>query len=212
MHILAIDEAGKGCVIGPLVVCGVLISEEKVDELKKLGVKDSKLLTKEQRDIFFDKIEKLVVDYKIIKIPPSEIDDKTLNLNRLEAKKIVEIINSFEADVVVIDCPHPNTKTYENELTSSLEYNPKMVVEHKADLNHPEVAAASILAKVTRDNVIEKIKSKIGIDFGSGYPSDPKTKEFVDKYYDKYPEIFRKTWQTYKNVKKKKEQKKLGEF
>lgn len=79
-------------------------------------------------------------------------------------------------------------------------------------MNYPVVAAASILAKVTRDKEIDKIKKKIKVDFGSGYPSDPKTTEFLINNCNKFPEIFRKSWDSYKKVVEMKKQRKLGEF
>jgi len=85
-------------------------------------------------------------------------------------------------------------------------------MEHKADLNHLVVAAASIIAKVIRDRSIEKLKKKIGIDFGSGYMTDPKTKDFLEKYHDQYPSLFRRRWESYKDVEERKKQKTLGEF
>ena len=85
-------------------------------------------------------------------------------------------------------------------------------MEHKADLNHPSVAAASILAKVTRDREIQKIKAEIGQDLGSGYPSDPTTKAFLEQNYRAHPDIFRKSWQSYKNVVKQKDQRNLSDF
>ena len=100
------------------------------------------------------------------------------------------------------------TKSYIQEKLNS---KVKLIVEHKADTKYPTVAAASILAKVTRDREIEKIKKKIGIDFGSGYPSDPKTIEFVNKHWNKF-DIFRKSWSTYQKVAAKKSQSKLTGF
>jgi ribonuclease HII len=87
-------------------------------------------------------------------------------------------------------------------------------VEHKADVNHPACSAASILAKVTRDMEIEKIKKQIGVDFGSGYPSDPVTKKFLQDYGKKHKKdgIFRETWGTWQNFKTKKEQKSISDF
>ena len=88
----------------------------------------------------------------------------------------------------------------------------ELLVEHKADLNHISVSAASVLAKVTRDSEIEKIKKAIKEDFGSGYPSDPKTKAFLEKNFEKYPEIFRKTWSSHKEMINRKFQKSLSDF
>ncbi|MDO8510562.1 MAG: ribonuclease HII, partial [Nanoarchaeota archaeon] len=87
-----------------------------------------------------------------------------------------------------------------------------LIVEHKADVNYLPAAAASIVAKVIRDRHIEHLKKEIGIDFGSGYMSDPKTQDFLKKYYKKHPDLFRKSWQSYKNVENAAKQKKLGEF
>jgi len=85
------------------------------------------------------------------------------------------------------------------------------VIEHKADLNYVESAAASILAKVTRESEIEKIKKKTG-DFGSGYLTDPKTIEFFKEKAAKYPGIFRKTWAPYKKMLHMKNQKSMNDF
>ena len=207
----------RGPVIGPLVMCGVLIKEEDEAKLKSIGAKDSKLLTPRTREILFDQIKGMVKDYKIIIIPPADIDkvllSKDSNLNWLEADISAKIINVLKPDKVVLDCPSPNIKAYKAYVKKKID-NKKVVIvaEHKADVNFPVVSAASILAKVTRDREIEKLKKKIGIDFGSGYPSDERTKEFLKKYYKDFPDIFRKTWSSYKRVAGVKNQKKLGEF
>ena len=86
------------------------------------------------------------------------------------------------------------------------------VVEHKADVNHVECSAASILAKVTRDGEVEKIKKVVVEDFGSGYLSDPKTIAFFDKFFEVYPDIFRKSWAPYRDKVSGKSQRKLGDF
>lgn len=218
MLICGIDEAGRGPVIGPLVMCGILIKEEDEEKLKKLGVKDSKLLTKQQRNDLYNKIIKIAKKYKIIIVNPEEIDravngHNNLNLNWLEANKSAEIINTLNQEKAIIDCPSNNINKYKNYLSKKItNKKTELVLEHKADLNHPIVAAASILAKVTRDNEIEKIKNLIKADFGSGYPSDPKTQEFLEKNHKKYPKIFRKSWSSYSAVENKKKQKKLFDF
>ncbi len=164
----------------------------------------------------FDKIKKIIKSYKVIIISPQEIDktlaDKKTNLNWLEAIKSAEIINKLNPDKAILDCPSPNIKAYKAFLQKHLKKKIKLIVSHKADQLYPIVSAASIIAKVIRDNEIEKIKEKIGIDFGSGYPSDPLTVEFLKKNYRKYPEIFRKNWASYKELQKKKGQKSLSEF
>jgi len=214
--ICGIDEAGRGPVLGPLVMCGLLVKDEK--QLVKLQVKDSKLLTKEKREYLFAKIKDVSEKYEVIIINRDEIDRAVnghdgLNLNKLEARKSAEIINKLKPDQVIIDAPSNNIKSYKQYLIEFIE-NKKidMILEHKADLNFPVVSAASIIAKVTRDNEIEKIKKKIGINFGSGYMSDPKTVKFLEEYYEKYDYLFRKSWVSYQNVLNKKFQSKLEDF
>ena len=214
--ICGIDEAGRGPVIGPLVICGVLINEKDLPKLQALNPKDSKLLTSKRRSELEKRIKQVVKDYKIIKVSPKEIDSavesKTLNLNWLEAIKCAEIINSLKPNTVFLDCPSNNINAFSDYLKNYLD-NKKisLTCAHKADQKYIIVSAASIIAKTTRDFEIEKIKEKIGIDFNSGYPSDKKTQEFLKKYHNKFPEIFRKSWVSYKNIKKAK-QKSLAEF
>ena len=216
--VCGIDEAGRGPIIGPMVMCGVLTDEEGAAELKKIGAKDSKLLSPRQRQQLFGKIVKIVKDYKIVVVSPAEIDasvksDDGMNLNWLEAHKSAEIVNALNPDKIIIDSPSNNVKNYKKYLMELLK-NKKIeaIVEHKADVNHVECSAASILAKVTRDEEIEKIKKVVVEDFGSGYLADPKTMAFFDKYFEVYPDIYRKSWAPYRQKLSGKWQKKLGEF
>lgn len=216
--ICGIDEAGRGPVVGPLVMCGILLKEEDEKKLVNLKVKDSKLLTKKKRESLFDKIKDISYKYEIITVFPDEIDNAVnnhdgLNLNKLEARKSAEIINLLKPDKAIIDAPSNNIKSYKQYLFELINNkNIELILEHKADLNYPIVSAASILAKVTRDNEIEKIKEKIKIDFGSGYMTDSKTVKFLEKYYEEYPDLFRKSWFPYKNILNKKFQSKLEDF
>ncbi|MBS3102998.1 ribonuclease HII [Candidatus Woesearchaeota archaeon] len=218
MLICGIDEAGRGPIIGPLVMCGILIEEKEEEKLRKIEVKDSKLLTPKQRENLFGKIKKIVKDYKIIVISPEEIDKAVnghdgLNLNRLEARKSAEIINELSPEKAIIDTPSNNIETYRKYLIKFIKNkNTNLILEHKADFNYPIVSAASILAKVTRDNEIERIKKQIRMDFGSGYMADPKTVSFLENYYEKYSYLFRKSWLPYQDILNKKFQKKLEDF
>jgi ribonuclease HII len=216
MKLCGIEEAGRGPVIGPLVMAGVKINEEDIIKLKEIGVKDSKLLLPKMRESLFPKIKQLVLDYKIIILSAQDVDDALnnpiINLNWLEALTSVKIIDYLNPDKAILDCPSNNIGAYENYVKERIiNKNIKIVAEHKADLNHTVVAAASILAKVTRDKEIENIKKEFNIDFGSGYPSDPKTKQFLEKNFEKY-NFFRKTWSSYKRLAKNKTQKALDKF
>ena len=214
--ICGIDDAGRGPVIGPMVLSGVLVDENDTESLKSIGVRDSKKLTPKKRTYLYNKIIKIAKKYSILTVFPDEIDGKLnhgINLNDIEAIKSAQIINELRPERAIIDCPSPNLKAWKNYVLELL--NDKkidLIVEHKADSNHIPCAAASILSKVTRDAEIEKIKKKIGVDFGSGYSSDERTQKFLKENIDKYPEIFRKSWSTYLDHKGKKVQKKLGDF
>lgn len=216
--ICGIDEAGRGPIVGPLVMCGLLIKEENEKKLVKLQVKDSKLLTREKREFLFDKIKDASSGFEIIIIEPEEIDRAVknhdgLNLNKLEARKSALIVNKLKPDKAIIDAPSNNISSYKEYLLGFIDNKKtQLILEHKADVNYPVVSAASILAKVTRDNEVEKIKKYIGIDFGSGYMSDPKTVAFLEKYYEDYHHLFRKSWFPYQDALNKKFQKKLEDF
>ena len=215
--VLGIDEAGRGPVIGPLVIAGALINEENLNKLKRLGVKDSKLLSPKQREYMFDKIINTAKKHKAIIIQPEEIDSalksESLNLNWLEAIKSADIINFLKPEKAIVDCPSNNITAYKDFLRKHLkDKKTELVVEHKADLNYIIVSAASIIAKVTRDNEIKKIQKKIKEPIGSGYPSDPVTINFLEKNYNNYQGIFRKEWASWKKLNKKKKQKSLKDF
>lgn len=213
MKVLGIDEAGRGPVIGSLFIAGVMIEEGQENKLD--GSKDSKLLAHKKR-IELDKKIKANSEYLILEVNPQEIDEALLsdhlNLNWLEAHKQAEIINKLKPDKAIIDCPSPNCGKYKEYLKDLLDNKEtELIVEHKADLNYLTCAAASILAKVKREEHMDKIKVKYG-DTGAGYPADPKTKEFIKNNWQKHPEIFRKTWSTFKNQEKMKSQKTLDGF
>ena len=200
--VCGVDEAGRGPLLGPLVIAGVVADEKNLDRLKSLGVKDSKLLTPKRREELFEQVKSIVESYEIIIVPPQEIDDalnsESLNLNWLEAIKTAMIINKLNAKKAYIDSPSTNLKAYADYMRIYVkDKDVNLICEHKADVKYVVVSAASILAKVTRDREIEKLKEKYG-DLGSGYPSDPVTKEFLKNNWNKHPEIFRKTWSSYK--------------
>jgi ribonuclease HII len=216
-YLIGIDDAGRGPVIGPMCLAGVLIEKTKESQLKLDGAKDSKLLTASQREKILELLKKTVKDYKFKLISPVEIDTGMgtgLNLNQVEALAAASIINELTENLsigqkqnmkIVLDCPSINTVSWKNQLTNYVKdksLEPKIACEHKADFNHVVVSAASILAKVTRDAEIEKLKEQIGIDFGSGYPSDPATKAFLEKHVMDFKEerIFRESWATWREA------------
>ena len=215
-----------------MVIAGVAISEKKLPKLKKLGVRDSKLLTPKQRFKLYDKIIKLVDSYSIIEISPQEIDQRNAvgtNLNQLEAIKIAQILTELKPDKVFVDSPEPNrAQKFGDMILQYLDGDswrrsvsdggvqqghgllPEIIAEHKSDILYPIVSAASILAKVTRDLAVQQIEKEIGKPIGSGYPSDPICQEFLDKHFnDNHIHHIRKCWVTYQVLKEKKTQSNL---
>ncbi len=208
MLILGIDDAGRGPLIGPMILAGVLIEKSQEAKLKELGAKDSKMLIHSTR-VSLAKTIKSMSKYSIVKSTAEEIDSSLAsgtNLNTLEAIKTAKIINELnngEKIEVIVDCPSVNTLAWSNTVLSHIK-NPENLIlkcEHKADANHPVVSAASILAKVTREEQVSKLKKEFG-DFGSGYPSDPKTKEFLKEKGQEFKDsgLFRKSWNTWKKM------------
>ena len=214
--ICGIDEAGRGPVIGPLVLCGAIIEERDEKKLKALGVRDSKLLSPAQRERLFDELQR-IVRYECHTVLPAEIDtaveSETTNLNWLEADHTAAIINALKPAKAYVDCPSPNINAYLAYLKGKVTVDCAIIAEHKADAKYPIVSAASILAKVSRDREIAKIQQRFTEPMGSGYPADARTVEFMEKNYQKYPEIFRRSWASYKRLAGEgKKQRKLGEF
>jgi len=200
-----IDEAGRGPVVGPMVIGAVVVDEENVPELAKLGVRDSKKLSPGRREMLFDRIVDLLDDYVLLELWPEEIDGRTCTLNEFEVKNFIRALNSLKVkpDVLYIDAADVKEERFGEEVSRGLDFTPRIIAEHKADDRFIPVSAASILAKVTRDRLVEALKEEYG-EIGSGYPSDPRTRAFLERYYrehGEFPPIARKTWGTLKKIK-----------
>ena len=217
---LGIDDAGRGPVIGPMVLAGCLLGEEVEKELKKLGVKDSKQLTQKRREFLEKIIKEKAEAFEVLVFSSEEIDSRgedNMNLNDLEAVACAKIINKINKGYpkikVIIDCPSVSINKWSDFLKTKIKDLSTLEVhcEHKADQNHVSVSAASVLAKCVRENEMSKLKAKYGEEIGSGYCSDPSTCKFLEKYADKYKDagIFRKTWSTWQTASNKLGQKKL---
>jgi ribonuclease HII len=215
--ILGIDEAGRGAVIGPLVITGLLIKSYKEKKLKELGVKDSKKLTSEKREELAKKIKKISDDYIIFKISSKQLnyEMKRKNLNEIEIVRIVQIINSFwiRRPKIFIDSVEANVEKFKSKILAKLKNKEiEIIAENFADEKFVVVSGASILAKVERDKEIRKLHEKYGY-FGSGYPGDERTIEFL-KNLDrtKYNEIVRLRWITSDRILEERDQRKLLDF
>ena len=196
VQVCGIDDAGRGSMLGPLVIAGVSLEKKKLRKLTSLGVKDSKKLSSKSRKILYKKIIEIVDDYYIVKIPPRSIDVSVRKhlLNNLEAKYMAKVVSKLDADTSYVDSCDVKPLRFGKEI-SQLSNGHKIKSYHHADSRFVAVSAASILAKVSRDNSIERLR-KIH-NLGSGYPSDTTTVKFVTKFYKKnhvMPVFVRKSW------------------
>jgi ribonuclease HII len=220
MLILGIDDAGRGPVIGPMILAGCLIDSKIENELKKLGVKDSKQLTQKRREFLEAKIKEMAETFEVTLAYPEEIDSKNkegINLNALEAIKMAEVINKINKGYgkikVIVDCPSVGIEKWKDFLKTKIDNlsNLEVVCEHKADVNYVAVSAASILAKCVREIEMGKLKEQYGQEIGSGYCSDPLTTKFLENHIQSHDNkgIFRKSWSTWKAAASVSEQKRL---
>jgi ribonuclease HII len=199
MHTIAgIDEAGRGCVLGPLVVAGVAFSKRNLARLEHLGVADSKQLTRAQREMLAPLIEALAEQIHLVTVPPSALGE---NLTQVELRAMAQIINQLRTRRVVLDLPvGPRAKTHFcQSLLRVLAHAPdELIAENGADARFLVVGAASILAKVHRDALVQALHRKYG-DFGWGYPGEPKTRTFLKDWYARhgaFPDCVRLKWKT----------------
>ena len=192
---IGVDEAGRGSVIGPLVVCA--FGSISQTHLIELGVKDSKDLSKKRRNELYEILREM--PHNVILCQPDRIDNSE-NLNDLEVELFAEALSVMPKGEIMLDACDINANRFAKKVSGISKLACK--AEHKADENHPEVSAASIIAKVTRDRAIETLSKELGIDLGSGYPSDPKTKSAVKILVEgEMPhECLRWSWKTVSNA------------
>ncbi|MBI1729223.1 ribonuclease HII [Candidatus Acetothermia bacterium] len=200
--ILGIDEAGRGPVIGPMVVAGALFDSSTLKALREIGVKDSKQLSRGQREELFAQIETIAHSVHVLLFHPHELEE---NLTQIELRAMSEVIQKSRPATAVLDAPVPpgGIPAFANRLHKMTGMtNLKMIAENRADANYEVVSAASIVAKVHRDRAVEELWKEYG-DFGWGYPAEPRTREFLKKWYvthRRFPDCVRHRWATVQKI------------
>ena len=204
MRVAGVDEAGRGCVIGPLVVAGVLFDKESIPRLTELGVRDSKKLAKKKRLYLDEEIRSLAIDYHFFDISPRVIDRVVFRsqplrrLNYLETMVMAYVLRRLKPDKAYVDTCDVNSDRVARQIRSVINFKVDITCEPKADDRYPVTSAASILAKVRRDALIDELKQMYG-DFNSGYASDEKTQAFIDEWFEhnkECPSFIRESWAT----------------
>lgn len=162
--ILAIDEAGRGALAGPLFVCGVFLKKiPKID----FWVKDSKLLSQIQREKIFKKLRK-IFKYRVEKISPQKIDK--IGIVKSEELAIKKLVNFFKPNYVLID----------GKAFSSFKNKRKFIFIVKGDRKIFSLASASVICKFKRDLFMQKISKEYpywSLEKNKGYG----TKEHLKK-------------------------------
>lgn len=227
--ICGIDEAGRGPVIGPMVIAAACASDDR--KLVEMGAKDSKKCTPIMRERLVPQIKKFC-EYAVRVVSAEEIDEKrkTMTMNELEVEIFAEVLRDLlqkmkakgadPKDVAIYaDAPDVNEERFADELRRRLGKDTIIISRHKADDLFPIVSAASIIAKTTRDALVLEIEKeltkKMPLHLGSGYPSDPLTKKFLEAWVKKFGELpphTRKSWETANRLIGNNKTKKLNEF
>lgn len=204
MLIAGIDEAGRGPVIGPLVICCAFCRREDEKMLRKVAARDSKGLTAKQREEAYEELKKFC-NFRWAEVSAADLNRmmKEMSLNDIEARFMADLIKKLDESDIMIDMPDRYSWTFRKRMEK---FGVKRFeAEHKADEKYPIVAAASICAKILRDRKVEEIR-KATCDFGSGYPSDPKTVAALKdgKARAMLEPFIRQRWKTLENIKQTK--------
>jgi ribonuclease HII len=211
--LIGVDEAGRGPVMGPLVVVALRVNDDA--PLRDLNVKDSKALRPGRREELYGGIM-AVSKVSVEVISAEEIDELrgSRTMNEIELDVFAAAIGKLlhDGDVVYVDAADVRERYFGEEIAKRLKAGRRdarfeMVSRHKADAIYPVVSAASIIAKVTRDRIIvdigKELRKTLDKPMGSGYPSDPITISFMENWIKKegdLPPHTRRSWDTARHL------------
>ena len=205
--ICGIDEAGRGPVMGPLVVAGIQIERE--DVFRGIGIRDSKRCTPGRRERLAEIIREKAKDICVMVLRAREIDAlrKRRSLNEIEKDLFLQVMRRLRSDIYYVDSVDVDADRFASLLERELGFGAKIVSEHRAEDKYDVVAAASIIAKTERDRFVREIemelRKKLDIPLGSGYPSDPNTIRFLREWVKRYGELppyVRRSWRTVRKL------------
>ena len=214
--------------MGPIVISIVSISKGKEGRLSRIGVRDSKMLTRRKREFLLDEIKAVSEEIQVYIISAGEINEAMhgkVSINELEALNFAKLIDSASSvpERFYVDSPDVVPERFgmriklfsKKAMTIEGMRNNERVAgvkpiriraEHKADARYPIVSAASIVAKVTRDLEIARIAEEEGIEIGSGYPSDRYTIDAIKREMgtSRLDPYIRNYWKTMSLIKQSK--------
>lgn len=211
--ICGVDEAGKGAVLGPMVVAAVCCHTE--EECIRLGMRDSKTLSPARREELYALIERYFISAVMI-LSPQEIDRclQDTTINECLARAHAAVIQELRPEKAYVDAVDVIAARHAETMRRFMNWDCTIISEHKADRAYSIVGAASIVAKVIRDREIQSLKEHYG-EFGSGYPADPITRTYLKKYIQTHrtpPPFARRSWKTVSKYLEDLNQRELKEF
>lgn len=214
MAAVGVDEAGRGPVLGSMFAAAVrLPARVSLPD----GVDDSKRVRPERRERLDAAIRALDgVAVAVAEIPVRRIDDPSTDMNRLTVAAQAEALADVarDGDVARLDAGEVDACRFAGRVGDAVDARIDARAEHRADERHPLVGAASVVAKVARDTHVDALAERYG-DVGSGYPSDPTSREFLREYvreHDSLPECARTSWRTCADLLSAARQSALEEF
>lgn len=200
--IAGVDEAGRGCVIGPLVIAAVGVEEKAVSRLVEAGVKDSKRLSPRSRVQIASSIRSIARVVETRRVGASRIDrlrSKGVSLNEIEAMLIGSILSKHRRGVFYVDSVDRDCERFRlMMLRHAPGFKGVLIVRNYLDESNPMVGAASIIAKVERDRAVKSLLRKAGLPECSGYSSDPRTVRIVEQLLQSGSKasMLRRSWST----------------
>ena len=197
--LVGVDEAGRGSLIGEMMVAGYAVRSDHVELLVDMGVRDSKEMSRDERREAYRALATLGV-FTVYPVPPERIDSE--NLVSLTEEAIIAVIGYIDARIGLFNVDRITIDRYGRErglrtAIREMGCDCKVVIEEKADKRYPEVSAASIIAKHVRDERIRVLRRIYGVR-GSGYPGDRETVQWVMDVLSRgyRPPIIRYSWET----------------
>ena len=206
-----VDEAGKGPVLGSMFAAAVRCDPAELPD----GVGDSKGIPDERRERLAEEIRS-VATVGVAEIPPAWIDDPETDMNTLTVAAHAEALSQVATNGLagLADAGDTNAVRFEGRVADRVDADVDLTARHRADEDDPVVGAASILAKSAREAHVEALAAEYG-PVGSGYPSDPTTREFLERHVEEHgdlPDCARTSWSTCDDVVAAAEQSSLESF
>lgn len=209
-----VDEAGKGPVLGSMFAAAVVADEAALPE----AVADSKRLAPARREELAATLEAdPTVSIGLAEIPVAEIDDPDTDMNTVTVAAHARALSAAEVEGLsgVVDAGDVDAERFGRRVEARLDTSLDLRAEHGADDRYPIVSAASIVAKVARDDHVEELQATHERPIGSGYPSDGETRAFLRHYVEAngdLPDCARRSWQTSADILAEIAQTDLAEF